>query len=184
MADPSWRPASLPGVMRRTITFLPDDRGSFGELWRDSSTSGLGDASTPSEMRQANLSRSRPRVLRGLHFHRHQADLWIVLEGHPFIALVDLRDAIAERGQPVVEAIEANPGDAFYLPAGVAHGFYATDELTLVYLVTNEYDGSDELGFAWDDPEAAVPWPSRDPVLSPRDAAAPSLQALLERLRR
>ena len=25
--------------------------------------------------------------------------------------------------------------------------------------MTNEYDGSDELGFAWDDPAAAVPWP-------------------------
>ena len=29
----------------------------------------------------------------------------------------------------------------------------------LLYLVTNEYDGSDELGFAWDDPAAGVPWP-------------------------
>ena len=47
---------------------------------------------------------------------RHQADLWIVVEGHPFIALVDLRDAIAERGRPVVEAIEAAPGGCV-LPA-------------------------------------------------------------------
>ena len=26
--------------------------------------------------------------------------------------------------------------------------------------MTNEYDGSDELGFAWDDPAVAVDWPS------------------------
>ena len=30
----------------------------------------------------------------------------------------------------------------------------------LIYLVTNEYDGSDELGFAWDDPAVGVPWPT------------------------
>ena len=28
--------------------------------------------------------------------------------------------------------------------------------------MTNEYDGSDELGFAWDDPAVAVPWPALD----------------------
>ena len=38
------------------------------------------------------------------------------------------------------------------IPAGVAHGFLALEPLELLYLVTNEYDGSDELGFAWDDP--------------------------------
>ena len=42
------------------------------------------------------------------------------------------------------------------IPAGVAHGFLALEPLELLYLVTNEYDGSDELGFAWDDPTAGV----------------------------
>jgi dTDP-4-dehydrorhamnose 3,5-epimerase len=173
-----WRAGRIDGVFRRSVTFHPDGRGSFGELWRDSWTAPLGDA-----MRQANLSRSAPRVLRGLHYHRRQADLWVVADGHPFIALVDVRPAVSGAGAPVVETIDASPGEAFYLPAGVAHGFYARDAITLVYLVTNEYDGSDELGFSWDDPEAAVSWPDRDPILSPRDAAAPSLAALLAELR-
>jgi len=183
MSD-SWRPRAIPGVLQRTITFHPDERGSFGELWRRSWTVDLGDAPHPSAMAQANLSRSQPGVLRGLHFHRRQADLWIVVDGRPFIALVDLRAAIDGTGPPVVETVAAVPGDAFYLPAGVAHGFYATDALTLVYLVTNEYDGSDELGFIWSDTEAAVPWPRQDPILSPRDATAPSLAELLAQLRR
>jgi dTDP-4-dehydrorhamnose 3,5-epimerase len=173
-----WSPGRIESVFRRSVTFHPDGRGSFGELWRDSWTAPLGDA-----MRQANLSRSAPHVLRGLHYHRRQADLWVVVDGHPFIALVDVRPAVAGSGSPVVETIDAGPGDAFYLPAGVAHGFYARDAITLVYLVTNEYDGSDELGFAWDDPEAAVSWPDRDPILSSRDAAAPSLADLLAELR-
>ena len=42
------------------------------------------------------------------------------------------------------------------IPTGVAHGFLALDPLDLVYFVTNEYDGTDELGFAWDDPAVGV----------------------------
>ncbi|CAN5853195.1 dTDP-4-dehydrorhamnose 3,5-epimerase [soil metagenome] len=172
-----WTPGRIPGVMRRSIAFHPDDRGSFGELWRASWTTALGDP-----MRQANLSRSAARVLRGLHYHRRQADLWIVVDGHPFIALVDVRPALRGEDEPVVETMDAGPGDALYLPEGVAHGFYARDPVTLVYLVTSEYDGSDELGFTWDDPSAAVPWPDREPILSARDAEAPTLARLLEGL--
>jgi dTDP-4-dehydrorhamnose 3,5-epimerase len=75
------------------------------------------------------------------------------------------------------------------IPTGVAHGFLALADLELVYLVTNLYDGSDELGFAWDDPLAAVPWPTVPgtpdgrPILSGRDQANPPLEALVERLR-
>ncbi len=59
----------------------------------------------------------------------------------------------------------------------------------MLYLVTNPYDGSDELGFAWDDPTAAVRWPAVDgtrdgrPIVSERDRTAPALADLVVRLR-
>ena len=71
------------------------------------------------------------------------------------------------------------------IPAGVAHGFLALDQLELIYLVTNEFDGSDELGFAWDDPAVGVPWPTvagtpdGRPILSDRDRSNPSLADLV-----
>jgi len=172
-----WIPGELPGVMRRTVTFHPDDRGAFGELWRHGWTASFGPP-----MRQANLSRSVAGVLRGLHYHRHQADLWIVAEGHPFIALVDVRPELEGTGRTAIETIDGAPGDAVYLPSGVAHGFYARDEVTLFYLVSHEYDGTDEFGFAWDDQDVAVPWPDAAPILSPRDSMAPSLSEMIERL--
>lgn len=178
-APAGWTAGELPGVWRRTIVSHPDARGSFSELWRAAWTDGLEAGAGDGRMRQANLSRSAGRVLRGLHAHRRQADLWLVVEGTPLIALVDIRPAVAGTGAPRAITIDASPGDAFYLPAGVAHGFYAREAMTLIYLVTNEYDGSDELGFRWDDPDAAVPWPDPDPILSPRDAVAPSLAQLI-----
>jgi dTDP-4-dehydrorhamnose 3,5-epimerase-like enzyme len=54
--------------------------------------------------------------------------------------------------------------------------------------VTNEFDGSDELGFAWDDPAVGVPWPAvpstpdGKPILSDRDRSNPSLAELVARL--
>ena len=61
--------------------------------------------------------------------------------------------------------------------------------LELLYLVTNEFDGTDELGFAWDDPAVAVPWPVVEgtpdgrPILSDRDKSNPPLDVLVASLR-
>jgi dTDP-4-dehydrorhamnose 3,5-epimerase len=182
-----WVAGALPGVWTRTQTNHPDGRGSFAELWRASWVEALPDRGAE-RMRQANLSTSKPRVLRGMHLHRHQADLWVVAEGRAFVAMVDVRPALdaGGRGEPPgvgVATLDAGPGDMLYLPAGVAHGFYAATGLSLVYLVTNEYDGSDEHGFIWNDPAVPISWPDPDPILSARDAEAPSLAQLIAQLR-
>jgi dTDP-4-dehydrorhamnose 3,5-epimerase len=134
---------------------------------------------------QANLSTSAAGVLRGLHYHRRQLDYWVVGTGRAFVALVDVRPVIAGRGAAVVETRELVADESVVIPAGVAHGFLALEQLELLYLVTNEYDGSDELGFAWDDPAVGVPWPTvagtpdGRPILSDRDRSNPSLADLV-----
>jgi dTDP-4-dehydrorhamnose 3,5-epimerase len=169
-------------VLVRRIPQFPDERGAFNEIWRSSWFQGLPSGAAGS-MRQANLSRSVPRVLRGFHLHRRQADFWVVAEGTAFVAMVDVRPELESAGPAVLHTIDAPPGTAIYLPEGVAHGFYARDGLTLIYLVTNEYDGTDELGFAYDDPQIAAPWPDPDPVVSQRDRDAGTLGNLVARLR-
>lgn len=177
-------PASaLDGVRYGAVTRHGDERGSFRELWRASAFPGL------SPFVQANLSTSAAGVLRGLHLHRRQLDYWVVGSGRAFVALVDVRPPLRGTGAAVVETRELAADDWVVIPAGVAHGFLALEPLELVYLVTNEFDGSDELGFAWDDPAADVPWPAIPgtpdgrPILSDRDRSNPSLASLVERLR-
>lgn len=159
--------------MHGSIAMNEDVRGSLGELWRRSQTKTLGIA----DFAQSNLSRSAAGVLRGLHFHQRQTDLWIVLDGQAHVCLVDVRESLAGGSAPPRATSEVySPGDAVLIPEGVAHGFWALTAVSLLYFVTKEYDGSDEFGFAWDDPEVATSWPSDDPILSERDSAAPSLR--------
>jgi len=176
-------PSRLPGVRFGAIARHGDTRGSFRELWRAS-------LFPDQAFAQANLSTSAARVLRGLHLHRRQDDLWVVAAGRAFVALVDVRPLLHDTGPgALVETRELAADDWVEIPTGVAHGFLALEPLDLVYLVTNEYDGTDELGFAWDDPAVAVPWPvvpgtpDGRPVLSGRDTTNPPLAELVVRLR-
>jgi dTDP-4-dehydrorhamnose 3,5-epimerase len=175
-------PSALPGVVFGTIARHGDERGSFRELWRAGEF-------PAARFVQANLSTSAAGVLRGLHLHRRQDDLWVVAEGRALVALVDVRPRMAATGPAVVETRELAADGWVYIPTGVAHGFLALEPLQLIYLVTNEYDGSDELGFAWDDASVAVPWPALEatpdgrPILSERDLTNPPLEQLVVRLR-
>lgn len=186
----------IPGVRWRRVERHADARGSFRELWREDDLGAieptdarLDAAEAAPRFRQANVSTSAPGVLRGLHVHRRQLDHWVVLSGRAVVALVDIRPMLAGAARPTVETRVAEPDDTVVIPAGVAHGFLALEELALAYLVTARYDGTDELGFAWDDPLAGVPWPAVParphgrPILSERDRANPSLDALLAVLR-
>ncbi|MEA2610704.1 MAG: dTDP-4-dehydrorhamnose 3,5-epimerase [Chloroflexota bacterium] len=187
LADPRVNetrpPSALPGVSYGAIVRHGDSRGSFRELWRSTDF--------PAEdFVQANLSSSAAGVLRGLHLHRRQDDLWIVASGRAFVALVDIRPLLDGTGpEPRIETRELGADEWVVIPTGVAHGFLALDPLELIYFVTNEYDGSDELGFAWDDPAVAVAWPTvaetpdGRPILSGRDGANPPLDRLVVQLR-
>jgi len=185
------------GVRFGRVARHADARGSFRELWRagelgriDPALAGLA-RGTEVRFVQANLSASAAGVLRGLHYHRRQLDYWIVAAGRAFVALVDVRPLLEGSGsRAIVETRELGPDEWVVIPAGVAHGFLALESLELVYLVTAEYDGSDELGFAWDDPAVGVRWPAvrttRDgrPILSDRDRSNPPLAELVARLAR
>lgn len=177
-------PSRLRGVRYGAVQRFDDSRGSFRELWRASELGDVGGAFV-----QANLSASATGVLRGLHVHRRQLDYWVVVAGRALVALVDIRPAIDGSGVAIAETRELAADDWAVIPAGVAHGFLALESLTMAYLVTNEHDGTDELGFAWDDPAVGVDWPTVPgtpdgrPILSDRDRTSPSLAELVVRLR-
>lgn len=194
--ESSGRPASLSGVRFGAVVRHADSRGSFRELWRASAFPALSPDEAGAEpgdepgFVQANLSTSAQGVLRGLHYHRRQLDYWVVLSGRALVALVDVRPLVQRRAERAsIETRELAADEWVIIPAGVAHGFLALEPLELLYLVTNEFDNTDELGFAWDDPAVGVPWPAIPgtpdgrPILSDRDRSNPTLADLVASLR-
>lgn len=166
----------IEGVRWGRVARHADARGAFGELFRASLFPGT-------TFVQANVSTSTAGVLRGLHYHLRQLDHWILLSGHAFVALVDLRPVLGGLGRPVVETRELHADGTVTIPSGVAHGFLALEPLEMLYLVTNEYDGTDELGVAWDDETLAIRWPrvptaDGRPILSERDRSNPRVAQL------
>ncbi|OLC54706.1 MAG: hypothetical protein AUH85_11115 [Chloroflexi bacterium 13_1_40CM_4_68_4] len=154
----------IPGVERRSLVPHTDARGTLRELWRRSSQ--------PLEVRQVLVTTSNAGALRGMHFHLRQRDLCYVPVGLIFMALIDLRGE-----QPTKDELWLGDGDSILIPPGVGHGYVTEKGATVCYLLTEEVNGSDEFGFRFDDPDAAIRWPIARPTLSQRDSDAGSLAA-------
>jgi dTDP-4-dehydrorhamnose 3,5-epimerase len=176
--DSGSDPVRIEGAEVRSLRRLADERGSFTETYRrEWLPAGAG------EMVQSNLSHSKEGVLRGMHYHRRQADYWVVIEGRAFVALFDLRHGSPTEGGRHELEMDGEGPTGVYIPPGVAHGFSARTDLTLLYLVDSYYhpEAPDEHGIAWDDPDLGIGWPGQNPVLSDRDRSnAPLAVALAE----
>ena len=70
---------------------------------------------------------------------------------------------------------------AVFLTEGLGHGFMAlSEEATVLYLCSTPYAPEREHGIHPLDPDLGITWPDGlDPVLSDKDAAAPSLKEAL-----
>lgn len=163
--------STIEGVFMAPIKVFGDERGRFMETFRRDWFPWVN-----WDRLQANRSESKAGVLRGLHYHHRQIDYWYVVSGTIRVGLADLRPSSPTyRGTYTLE-IGDNSNTGVFIPVGVAHGFYAMTDAILTYMVNNYYDGSDENGVAWNDPELSIDWGTRDPILSQRDLQNPRLQ--------
>lgn len=162
----------ITGVQITRLSAHDDDRGRFTEIFRKEWF--------PQRSWQAiqmNRSESNAGVLRGLHYHFHQVDYWFLLAGTIRIGLVDLRPSSPALHTASTLLVHADDNIGLFIPVGVAHGFLALTDVTLLYVVDNYYDGGDEFGLAWNDPDVGPDWStSSSPVLSERDAVNPFLR--------
>lgn len=153
-----------------------DERGWFVRVFDRDTHAQAGLDHT--QLVQENHSRSRKGVLRGLHVRAELAESKLVRcsHGHVFDVAVDLRPWSSTFLQWASVDLDDERHLQVLVPAGCAHGFQAQSEVADVsYRVDAFYDKSKDAALAWDDPELAIPWPIRDPVLSARDQQAPAL---------
>ena len=129
------------------------------------------------EFAEEYYSISHKGVLRGMHFQTPPHDhfkLVYCLAGKVFDAIIDLRAGSPTYNQSATFELSAETGNLLYIAPGIAHGFYAlTDNSIMQYKVTTVYAPQHDGGIKWDTTD--VNWPDDVPIISPRDDAFPSL---------
>jgi dTDP-4-dehydrorhamnose 3,5-epimerase len=166
------KPGPIAGVLLRPLTPACDLRGSLCEIHRDSWNL------APRPL-QWDFINTRAKVLRGVHVHRRRYDHIVVVGGVATVGLVDLRRSTPSFRRGMTLRADGESPRILIIPPGVAHGIYAHGPVTYLYGLSAYYDGVDQAGCRFDDPALGIDWPSRDPILLPRDAALPDFETLL-----
>jgi dTDP-4-dehydrorhamnose 3,5-epimerase len=172
------RETGLGGVLLLEPDVFEDERGFFLECFNEQRFAASGRADLPRALRQINHSRSMHDVLRGLHFQldRPQGKLIHVVRGAIFDVAVDIRAGSPTFGKWTSICLSDDAPSALWIPPGFAHGFCVVSEVAdVIYGCTDVYVHDDDRGIRWNDPQIAIDWPTRTPVLSARDERLPTL---------
>jgi dTDP-4-dehydrorhamnose 3,5-epimerase len=171
-------PMGIDGAWTFTPAVHRDDRGYFLEWFRAGELSeSLGHWP---ETAQANCSVSRRGVIRGIHFSSvppGQAKYVTCVSGAVLDVVVDLRVGSPSYGRWEAVRLDDQTRRAVFLAEGLGHAFTAlSDEATVIYLCSTPYSPGREHGVHPLDPDIGIEWPAgTEPVLSAKDAAAPTL---------
>lgn len=149
-----------------------DDRGYFTEIMSEVDQKNL-------HIKQVNLSRSVPGVLRGIHFQKPpyaQGKLISVLSGKVISCVIDLRKSSKTYGQTETFVLTQG-GFSVYVPVGFGNSFLAVEDSLYHYCCTEVYDKAFEGGICPQDEHLYLPWNyMKDLKVSEKDLALPKFK--------
>jgi dTDP-4-dehydrorhamnose 3,5-epimerase len=175
-------PLGIEGAWVHAPQVHGDDRGSFAEVFRGAEFAA--DLGYQLDVAQVNCSVSRRGVIRGIHYADvppGQAKYVTCVAGAILDVVVDLRAGSPTFGKWEAVQLDAATRRAVFLAEGLGHAFMAlTDGATALYLCSTPYAPGREHGVDPRDPSIGIAWPlDVAPVLSEKDAAAPTLDEAL-----
>jgi len=162
------RTTSIPGLIFIKRPIYEDERGFFRELVRvNEIEEAIG---VNFKFKQWSFSKSNPKVIRALH-SEDQNKIIFPIYGKLFAAYVDTRPSSKTFGKVYTHTFDGNENEAVFIPKGVANSLCVIDDKPIyyMYLIDEYYDPKKTKGIAWDDPDLAIDWPVKDPIISERD---------------
>lgn len=181
---PTLERLPLDGLIKLTARVFRDARGEFFETWNKAALSELG---IDAAFVQDNLSiNTHAGTLRGIHFQKGaaaQAKFIRCITGAIRDVVVDLRPQSRTFGQWLAVPLSAANADALFIPKGFGHGFITLEDNTIVaYKADAFYAPEAEGSIRWNAPDLQIQWGpeafASTPILSEKDACAPSWQAV------
>ena len=156
------------------IHSVEDSRGRFTKFFHGDL---LRAAGMFMEVEEIYASSSHQGVIRGMHFqappYDHDKIVCCVL-GRVTDVLLDLRPSSPTYLQCASVSLSGANGGAVYIPAGVAHGFLAKeDNSMLVYALSTSHHPESDCGVRFD--SFGFDWQLKDPTVSDRDRDLPTL---------
>ena len=172
------RELKIEGAFEITPRQFPDDRGLFLESFRgDRLAEAIGHRM---DIIQTNVSVSSRGTIRGVHFADvppSQAKYVTAMSGSFIDFAIDIRVGSPTFGQWDSVLLDTVDRRAIYLAEGLGHAICCLeDSSTVMYLCSATYDPAREHAINPLDPELQLAIPDGlTPVISSKDAAAPSL---------
>ena len=167
------------GVIVIEPKVFSDERGGFFETYKKSSFAKCG---IFDDFFQDNYSFSTQGTIRGLHFQtdpKPQSKLIRCVQGEIYDWIIDLRKSSKTFGEKFGIILSEKNKLMLYVPIGFAHGFSVLSKnAEISYKVSAEYDAKSESGIRWNDPELAIDWGVKNPILSAKDRLLPMFKDL------
>lgn len=181
---------TLPDVLLLVPEPFHDERGFFTRTFDtavfDDHQAGAGSPVRSGDFTQDSQSRSRTRVVRGMHGRvgRGEAKLVRCARGSVLDVLVDIRPDSDTFGRSESFALDDVGHTHLFVPPGFLHGFQVTSDgdADVCYRIDRPHEPSEDVSVAFDDPDLAIAWPLDVGVVSQRDREAGTWADLRARL--
>ena len=164
----------LSGAFVLNPRVFEDMRGDFVKTFHQPDFVALGIHFDP---REEFFSTSHRNVLSGMHFqlppHDHEKFVYCI-RGSILDVVLDLRKGSPDLGKFAGIRLSAQNRQLFFIPKGMAHGFLALeDDTVVVYKTSTVHSPSHDAGVRWD--SFGFVWPVETPILSERDRSFPAM---------
>lgn len=169
----------VPGAFEFIPDVFADSRGMFTSPFQQTAfIDAVGRPLFP--VRQTNSTASKKNTFRGIHFTKTppgSAKYVYCTRGQALDYLVDLRAGSPTFGAWDSVVLDADRGNAIYVPNGLGHAYLAlTEDTRMTYLVSGEYVPDNELSIRGDDEKVGLGLRLDDYIVSDRDLRAMSLE--------
>ncbi|AHF86490.1 dTDP-4-dehydrorhamnose 3,5-epimerase [Rhizobium leguminosarum bv. trifolii WSM1689] len=166
-------PTAVAGALVVEVEERADDRGLFARTFCSETFAAHG---LTSVYPQCNVSQNHKRgTLRGLHYQadpKPEAKLVRAVRGRVFDVALDLRAKSETYLKWAAVELDGERRNAFYIPAGCAHGFLTLeDDCELFYQMSEVYAPELSRGFRWNDPSFSIHWPFEPVTMNARDSS-------------
>lgn len=143
----------IEGVMTKELKVIPDERGKLMEILRS-------DEPMFEKFGQAYVTVCKPRVVKGWHYHKHQVDHFVCLQGKAKVVLYDSRKESKTYRKINEFTIGWDHQMLIQIPTFVYHGFTAlgNQEAMILNLPTQVYRYSDPDEFRADPFSEEIPY--------------------------